>query len=400
MNSPKILYLDISPQTNDFKENYSINGSSYGGGAVIGRWAKEMLNFDILAEKECFNEVSKTERLDRCKVISRKDLDRIILGQPLIKIFPESINYDIILASNVGTFINLKGNNKSKLATWVSGFLEAIHPEYEHLFCYNSYQYPKISNKNINLYKIQLGKKIEPWNGDFDKKDYIFQCNRQCELFNSALIARSCRVAKIRGIFAGKIEKGYEEAFFSEIDNKYTFYIGNISENLKNQYNKEARLSTYLHNWPTPFSLSAIESLSFGTPVASTGFGFWSSLIKEGINGFYTDDNNSLVKAYEKSFDIKQKDCYDSVSHFNIENMIKSIELACLGVLNKTFNKNRQKELLIKYKSEINDSAKLIDPFDKYNWGSLTLGWALAQGLSIKDSHKFLELLKKEANLK
>lgn len=41
------------------------------------------------------------------------------------------------------------------------------------------------------------------------------------------------------------------------------------------------------------------------------------------------------------------------------------------------------------FKSEVTDKASEIDPSSEQDWFSLTLGWALAKGLSVDDAHDF-----------
>lgn len=41
------------------------------------------------------------------------------------------------------------------------------------------------------------------------------------------------------------------------------------------------------------------------------------------------------------------------------------------------------------FKIHVHNHGTEIDPDDEQDWYSLTLGWALAKGLSIEQSHKF-----------
>ena len=42
-----------------------------------------------------------------------------------------------------------------------------------------------------------------------------------------------------------------------------------------------------------------------------------------------------------------------------------------------------------RFKTEISDQAQLIDGAQKEDWKSLTLGWALGQGMPIKEARSF-----------
>jgi hypothetical protein len=58
-----------------------------------------------------------------------------------------------------------------------------------------------------------------------------------------------------------------------------------------------------------------------------------------------------------------------------------------------------KEELVLLYKSEINDKAIEIDPNNEYDWFSLTMGWALAKGLSPIKALKFSSYIRYETEL-
>lgn len=41
------------------------------------------------------------------------------------------------------------------------------------------------------------------------------------------------------------------------------------------------------------------------------------------------------------------------------------------------------------FKSEVNDKSEAVDPDNVQDWFSLTLGWAIAKGLTPEDAHAF-----------
>ena len=41
------------------------------------------------------------------------------------------------------------------------------------------------------------------------------------------------------------------------------------------------------------------------------------------------------------------------------------------------------------FKTEVADRASEIDPSSEQDWFSITLGWAIAKGLSVEDAHEF-----------
>lgn len=52
-------------------------------------------------------------------------------------------------------------------------------------------------------------------------------------------------------------------------------------------------------------------------------------------------------------------------------------------------NLARRDELEEQFKKEVNDRAEEVDPGQEEDWKSLTLGWAIAKGLSPQDAITF-----------
>ena len=46
-------------------------------------------------------------------------------------------------------------------------------------------------------------------------------------------------------------------------------------------------------------------------------------------------------------------------------------------------------QLLAAFKTEVSDRATEIDPENALDWFALTMGWALAKGLTPDDAHAF-----------
>lgn len=327
----KVLYLDVNPLGTSVCEDYSFdNPRRYGGGSVFARWMRKMNpnGFNIIAHSKCFENMSES---NGCIVWDEGAQEKVLAGEPIVNLIPNAESYDLFLTHNPAVYLNLEGL-KTKQAAWCVGYLDTVHPKQEHLFLYNEFQHPKILNPNTKSHKITIGKLLPEFK-EYEKEDYIFQCSRQCALFSSSLIARFCIENKIRGVFAGPLDKDCD--LMSYIDNKTTFYLGQISEEEKIDYTKRARLYTLLHNWPTPFSLSAVEALSFGTPVACVKTGFWPSLIKHSVNGFFVGSEQALLAAYECAQHVSQFDCWLSAAPFSVPNMVESVLNACRKVINE-----------------------------------------------------------------
>lgn len=315
----KVAYLDLSP---GIFEDYSLNPKKYGGGRAFAALLKQKKWFDIFADPICFENFSDLDRADSAKFINANIRKEIMEGGPLIAFIPRLKDYDLIIHSHTSIYLNTEGL-KCKQAVWSVGYLEQIHERHEHLLLYNDYQAPQIKNPNTKIHKFVLGKPIPNFKKIL-KENYIFQCSRHNDIFNSAFVAQFCITNGITGIFAGPIDGNYP--LLNYIDNKHTFYYGQISEELKLLLTARARLYTLIHTgWPTPMNLSALEALSVGTPVACNPIGFWPSLIKENNNGFYVNSAESLKSAWDSAPSILQEHCYITACSYNHDKMINSL---------------------------------------------------------------------------
>jgi hypothetical protein len=314
----KVAYLDLCIP---LFEDYALKPKRYGGGRIFVSLLKQHPWFDVFCAKECVINFTSEDRASSFHEFPLEKRKLAEQGAPLISLLPELADYDIIFTCYTNVKFNMQGL-KAKLVVWSVGFSEDIHEDNEHLFLYNDYQHPRIKGSKTKVYKFTLGKDIKPL-VQREKSDYIFQCTRHCHEFCSIDVARTCRAAGIKAYFAGPIVNDYP--LLNEIDNYHTFYLGQIDEETKMHFTERARLYTMIHNWPTPFNLSAIEALSVGTPIVATPVGFWPSLIKPEFNGFFASTTADIIYAYENANKISQASCYSSASPFNNSSMNYSI---------------------------------------------------------------------------
>ena len=314
----KIAYLDLSLR---IIESQSLYPTKYGGGSAFSKYCKHFSNFFIFAKKECFDDLTNKDNKNNCVVINQEQINRLLNLEPLQKVIPQLVNFDLLIHAVPEFWININELNIKQIC-WSVGFQEIIHEKHEYLLLYNDFQEPKRKNPDVKIYTFTLGKKIPEFQ-EYKKEDYIFQCSRIVQDFCSIEVATFCLKNKIKGIFAGPIYPDYP--FLNFIDNKYTYYLGEISEEQKINLTKHARLYTLLFNWPAPMSLSMLESLSFGTPVVTTWCPFTNSIVRDRINGFFSFNDNDLLNAWNKAPEISQFNCWSSVLKYNHYNMIDSL---------------------------------------------------------------------------
>jgi glycosyltransferase involved in cell wall biosynthesis len=330
-----IVYIDLNEPSHS--EDYSISPKRYGGGRVFASVARETSkndnendNFWLLSDVESFHNVGREERLDRCFPITAAQKAAIRNGTPIqdvIKGFWFG-DIDLIVHHFTNIWINTAGL-KTKQVAWSVGYREQIHKDAPYIILYNDYQEPILLSPNTKILKARIGKPI-PGFQEYKKEDYIFQCSRHTPVFGSIHVAKFCQANKIKAIFAGPIDNGYP--LMNYIDNKYTFYKGVITEERKLELTSKARLYTFLHAWPTPFNLSAIESLGYGTPIVATPMGFWPSLVTE-KNGFLISEEKELLNAWEQAPNISQRECHNTASHYSEKIMLSEFYTAFQKVL-------------------------------------------------------------------
>ncbi len=314
-----IAYIDLSLNIRESYTNY--NPTRYGGGAIFARICKQFNNFRVIAKSECFDDLTEKDNKQNCKTISQDQINELLNNAPIEKIIPEILGFDIICHCTPQIFINTD-NIKIIQTPWSVGYSEQIHPKHKHLLLYNDFQDPQISNKEIKIHKFILGKQLPEFQ-EYKKENYLFQCSRLHSDFAAIEVASFCLQNKIKGIFAGPIYPNYP--FLDYIDNQNTFYLGQIPEEQKIELTKHARLYTLLANWPLCESLSMKEALMFGTPVVTTWTPFTQTIIKNGINGFFSFNEENLLNAWNKAPEISQFECWRSVLKYNHYNMVDSL---------------------------------------------------------------------------
>lgn len=314
----KVAYLDFNED--DLIEDYSYyNCKRYGGGRVFASIAKEKNeDFHIFSNEKSFDNLLDIENKKNCHGLSSSDRLRIRQGDLIKNIIPNADYFDLFVHHQSRYHANVEGL-KAKECCWAVSVGEYCHPRNERLLLYNDFQNPMYGGiKQPKLYKIVIGKKIPNFQEN-EKSDFLFQCTRHNSNFGSIQVAKLCKEYGIPVIFAGPIDRDYP--LLDYVDNENIQYLGIIDDNTKFNLLKKAKACPFIHNWPTPFNLSAIESLAYGTPIIATNVGFWSNLIN-GKNGSIVNTEEDFISALKISYN--QKDCWDSVQPYSEEKMLES----------------------------------------------------------------------------
>ncbi len=324
-----VIYLDLNHHpdpSQEHTESYILNARKYGGASQPAKYLLDRYDdFYIFASEKSFEGVS--DRLKPHCFFTTPDQRKAIRDGAVVEnVLPKikELNPQILFHHHV----EIQLNTKYKNGAWSIGFGEHCKQK-EALFLYNEFQNPQIYVHPKNVYKVVLGKEIKPFEYK-QKENFIFQCSRHCESFNTKWINFICTKNKIPFFFAGPKDQGYEI-----LENDYCKYLGILNEEEKLHYYSLSICSPLVHSWPTPFSLSAIEALSCNTPLIVADVGFWRSLIEPGINGFYVRDEESFISAYYKCKELDQRKIYETCLPYSIDNMLNSFYAAFQDIISQ-----------------------------------------------------------------
>lgn len=323
MKKFSVLYLDLNED--DLIENYSLAPKCYGGGRTVAAHLMPYMTENghlmrVAAHPRAFEGIEEKYKTN-CVPLSIEQRRAIKSGASVYSVLPQGTVYDIILHNFYGVKINLTGSPTKDLV-WLVGYGEHVNPANSRVVLYNDYQGPKFYGRT-NVYKARIGVPL-PVFQEYKKDDYIFSCHRQNQEFGAEKLMQLAHKYKFRYIAAGPRQSDFPN-IMDYADGNYVKYLGLISEEEKNEWFKHAKCSTYLHRWNTPFNLSAITSLSYGTPCIASPVGFWPSLIKNGENGFLInpDSDKEFLIALENCGCISQEKCYNTVREYDGQKMIE-----------------------------------------------------------------------------
>lgn len=134
--------------------------------------------------------------------------------------------------------------------------------------------------------------------------DYLAFVGRICP---EKRVDRAIAIAKRAGIklrIAAKIDK-VDEVYFEQqikplLDDPLIEFVGEINDSQKPAFFGNALGTLFPIDWPEPFGLVMIESMSCGTPVIAYNHGSVPEVIDPGITGFIVDGEDEAVVAVNR----------------------------------------------------------------------------------------------------
>jgi hypothetical protein len=328
------------------QEDYSLKTKFYGGGTCFIREAKNAwlgtdMDISVFGFKENFKNYTPTDMLSHSFVLDGWARDRIRMGEPITNVLSSFNQFDIVLHNHIGLHVNTLGSKIKEVFWSPFGKSEHAHPDVPYRLNYLPDEI-YLHGKN---YTVQIGIHIDEFQ-ESKKEDYVFQCTRHDEQTNSIEVAKNCIKYGIKGYFGGPIfgdSRIPKYLLWDYIDNKNTFYLGTMTHEDKMEKYKHATMTTLLFQRNPPFNMSAIESLSCGTPILildhdvpdmtykdSMGDGGTSEQffkkVSRGCNLEYSGIN--FKECFEKAKTMSQRKCYERSLKYSHVKMLESFEKA------------------------------------------------------------------------
>jgi glycosyltransferase involved in cell wall biosynthesis len=135
--------------------------------------------------------------------------------------------------------------------------------------------------------------------------DYLAFLGRICP---EKRVDRAIRIAKRVGMklkIAAKVDKADKDYFKTEIepllDDPLVEFVGEVGDAEKRDFLGNAYATLFPIDWPEPFGLVMIESMSCGTPVIAWRNGSVPEVIDHGHTGFIVDSEDEAVRAVRRA---------------------------------------------------------------------------------------------------
>ncbi len=126
-------------------------------------------------------------------------------------------------------------------------------------------------------------------------------------------------IAKRTGIplrMAAKVDPADLQYYLAEIepllDHPLIEFIGEISDEEKDNFLGNAVALVCPYDWPEPFGLLLIEALACGTPVLAYRRGAIPEIIDNGVTGFVSENLSEMAEAVGRLSEIDRRRCRDA----------------------------------------------------------------------------------------
>jgi len=185
--------------------------------------------------------------------------------------------------------------------------------------------YPWIKKADV----VYNGLPVQNYPFSKDKKDYLAFVG---PIRPEKGVVEAIEVAersKTRILIAGRVRPELKKYFDEEVEpriknNKYVQFLGEITENERNEMLKYAKAFLFPISWVEPFSTSLLESLVVGTPVIAFNKGSVPEVIEHNKNGLIVETVEEMVGAVKEIDKIKPESCRETIEvKFNSQRMAR-----------------------------------------------------------------------------
>ncbi|MBC6460147.1 glycosyltransferase family 4 protein [Actinomadura sp. HBU206391] len=164
-----------------------------------------------------------------------------------------------------------------------------------------------------------------------NKDDYVLFVGRFNPDKGAHLAIESARRAGRRILLAGKVNEGYERAYFDEEIRPRlgagVEFLGEAEMARKQELYGAAHCLMFPVQWDEPFGMVMIESMACGTPVVALRRGSVPEVVADGVTGIIKDDPAELAGAIDAAGRLDPRACRDHVArHFDVSNMAEAYE--------------------------------------------------------------------------
>ena len=158
--------------------------------------------------------------------------------------------------------------------------------------------------------------------------DYLAFLGRICP---EKRLDRAIKIAKRVGMklkVAAKVDAADREYYTNVIkpllDDTCIEFVGEITEDQKQEFLGNAYALLFPIDWPEPFGLVAVEAMACGTPVIAHRNGSVPELIEEGITGFIVEDIEQAAGAVRKTSNVDRRKCRENFEErFSVTRMAR-----------------------------------------------------------------------------
>lgn len=206
--------------------------------------------------------------------------------------------------------------------------------------------YPSAIYNGLDLENFPFGEKPNP-------QEYLLFVGRIDPIKGVSTAIEVAKKAGLPLIIAAKLDElpHTQEYFHNEIepqlDGQQIKWIGEVSQEERNELMKGAKALLHPNMWNEPFGLVLIEAMACGTPVIARNRGSIPEIVIDGETGFIAETVEEMVDAVKKIDTISRGYCrHHAISNFSATSMVDNYEALYYQLLEERLHSLSEAELL------------------------------------------------------